>query len=68
MAPILWMMDGIWIDFEGIRMPMEMIALLSMIPIGLYSGRETTSCRGVQMAFYLFYPVHLTVLYIICAL
>ena len=65
MAPILWMMEGMWIDLAGIRMPIEMLALVSMIPIGLYSGRKATVSRGVQRAFYLFYPMHLTVLYIV---
>ena len=64
-APILWMMEGLWVDTAGILIPVEMLALLSMIPIGLYSGRKTTSGRGVQTVFYLFYPVHLTILFIV---
>ena len=33
-----------------------------MVPIALYSGRKATSSKVVQWGFYLFYPVHLTVL------
>ena len=65
MAPILWMMEGLWVDIAGVLIPVEMLALLSMVPIALYSGQKTTAGRGVQTAFYLFYPVHLTILFIV---
>ena len=65
MAPILWMMDSMWAEIAGIWMPVEMLALLSMIPIGVYSGRKATGSKGVQAAFYLFYPAHLLILYLI---
>ena len=65
MAPILWMMDGSWVDIAGIWLPVEMLAIASMIPITLHSGRKATWRRGVQTVFYLFYPVHLLILYII---
>ena len=68
MVPILWMMEGMWIDIAGIWLPMELLALLSMIPISLYSGRKSTVSRGVQTAFYLFYPIHLTLIAIISLL
>lgn len=65
MAPILWMMEGMWVEICRAWIPVEMLALLSMIPITLYSGRKSTTARGVQRAFYLFYPAHLTILYIL---
>ena len=65
MVPILWMMEGMWVDIAGIWLPIEMLALLSMIPITLYSGSKSTHGRGVQRVFYLFYPVHLTLLYLL---
>ena len=68
MAPILWMMEGMWVEIGRTWIPVEMLALLSMIPIGLYSGQKSTQSRGVQTAFYLFYPVHLTILYIVSLL
>ena len=46
----------------GKKIPIEMFAVFAMIPIGLYSGRKSTSSVWVQRAFYLFYPVHLAVL------
>lgn len=46
----------------GYRVPIEMFAVLAMIPIGLYSGQKCSSSCAMQWAFYLFYPVHLAVL------
>ena len=37
-------------------------ASLAMIPVALYSGKKATGSKWIQWAFYLFYPVHLTVL------
>lgn len=41
---------------------LQMFAILSMIPISLYSGRKETKRKTVQLAFYLFYPAHLLIL------
>lgn len=41
------------------------LAILSMIPISLYSGKKTTHSKALQWGFYLFYPVHLLVLLMI---
>lgn len=48
-----------------IRLPMNRLPLLSAIPILCYSGRKLTRSKKVQWAFYLFYPVHITVLWLI---
>ena len=39
--------------------------VLAIIPITLYSSVKRTYNKAIQWAFYLFYPVHLLVLYII---
>ena len=41
-------------------------ASLAMIPVALYSGKKATGSKWIQWAFYLFYPVHLLVLWLIC--
>lgn len=41
----------------------EMFALFSIIPISLYSGEKASSSKVFQGGFYLFYPVHLWLLY-----
>ena len=43
----------------------QMLGTLAMIPIALYSGEKKTGSKSLQTAFYLFYPVHLTMLYLI---
>ena len=40
-------------------------ATLAMIPIGLYSGKKCTNSKILQWVFYLFYPAHLLILYLI---
>lgn len=44
--------------------PIQSFSLAAMLPIGLYSGRKLTCCKWVQAGFYLFYPVHLALLFI----
>lgn len=61
-AMFAWMLDSVRITVFGLQIPIEMFAVLSMIPIALYSGKKATSSRAIQWCFYLFYPVHLTVL------
>lgn len=61
-AMFAWMLDSFPVQVLGISVPIEMFAVLAMVPISLYSGRKVTSSRAVQWGFYLFYPVHLTVL------
>lgn len=41
------------------------LAVLAMIPISLYSGKKATHSKSLQWIFYLFYPVHLAVLWLI---
>lgn len=40
-------------------------AVAAMIPISLYSGKKASRSKLLQWAFYLFYPVHLLVLWIL---
>lgn len=61
-AMFAWMLNSIRIPFLGLQVPIEMFAVLAMIPIALYSGKKASSNRVIQWGFYLFYPVHLTAL------
>lgn len=45
--------------------PLQLFAVAAMVPIGLYSGRKLSSSRAAQTAFYLFYPGHLAVLWLV---
>lgn len=40
----------------------QMLGVLAIVPIALYSGEKKTGSGWVQRGFYLFYPVHLLVL------
>ena len=44
---------------------MQELAVFSLVPIALYDGRKITKSRALQWAFYLFYPVHLLLLYLL---
>ena len=68
LAALCLMMNSVAISFGVIQIPIELFALFAMIPICLYSGRKATASRGVQLGFYLFYPVHLAVLAVIMKL
>lgn len=59
---VAWMMNSLRIPVFGMRIPIEMFAVFAMVPIALYSGKKATSNKFIQWGFYLFYPVHLSVL------
>lgn len=40
-------------------------AVLALIPIWLYNGKKSISSKAVQYGFYMFYPLHLLVLYLL---
>lgn len=62
------LMPSAAISVLGISVSAELAALFAMIPIGFYSGQKLTHSRAVQWAFYLFYPVHMLVLWIVLVL
>lgn len=49
----------------SISPPIQSLCVTAMVPIGLYDHRKLTRSQWVQTGFYLFYPVHLTVLLVI---
>ncbi|MBO5324581.1 MAG: hypothetical protein J6A88_10900 [Oscillospiraceae bacterium] len=67
-ALVWWTAGGYEIVLGAVSVPIQIFAVLSMIPIAFYSGRKATTSRAVQTAFYLFYPVHLAILLILCNL
>jgi len=59
------LMNSVAVPVFGIGIPIQLFALLAMLPIGFYSGRKLTRNRAVQWGFYLFYPVHLLILWLV---
>lgn len=66
MGVLIWfLMPGAPVPVQGREIPIELFGILAMVPIALYSGKKHTHKKAAQWAFYLFYPVHLGVLYLI---
>ena len=51
----------------GIPIPIQLFALLALIPVALYNGKKSTASPVIQWSFYLFYPVHLIILFLLKA-
>ena len=49
----------------GISITTQEWAVLALIPIRLYNGEKRTHSKVLQWAFYLFYPAHLIILWIV---
>ena len=62
---ICYLLDETVIVIAGFAMRLQLLAVFAMVPIALYSGRKVTSSKALQWAFYLFYPVHLMIIYFI---
>ena len=58
-------MASLKISIGPFLLPIQMFGLLAMIPICLYSGRKHSGSKLIRRGFYLFYPVHLIILYLI---
>ncbi len=54
-----------WNIGYNIMFPVEQCALFAIIPIFCYGGHKRTYSKKVQWAFYLFYPVHIMLLWLL---
>ena len=55
-------MNSYQVSIIGVRVPIQLFGVLSLIPIQWYSGAKSTKSRWIQLGFYLFYPAHLALL------
>ena len=58
-------MESAMIPVFGIPVSVQLFAVFDMVPIALYSGGKLSRSKTLQWAFYLFYPVHLLLLWIV---
>ena len=65
MAVLMLLMGSVEVTVGIVNVPIQMFALLALVPIFFYSGEKTTDHPWVQRAFYLFYPAHMLILYLI---
>lgn len=66
----LWLVNRELLPTAAVRifdfvLRIQLLALLAQIPIGLYNGRKLSHSKALQWGFYLFYPIHLLVLWMI---
>lgn len=61
------LMPSAMVALGGMSISVQMFSILGMLPIYFYSGEKLTDSRAVQWCFYLFYPLHLLILWIILA-
>ena len=59
------LMESVLLSFFGIPVSVQLFALFAMTPILFYCGEKRTHSRTIQWGFYLFYPVHLLILWMI---
>lgn len=59
-----WVLGGRMIHIGPLEFPRQVLCVAAMIPICLYDGQKKSDQLWVRRMFYLFYPVHLLVLYV----
>ena len=61
-----WMIGGMTIPFTVLghtfQFPQQGFALLALLPIWLYNGKQGPHNRAIQLMGYAFYPVHILIL------
>lgn len=57
--------SGMMLQLGNFSIPMQALSALAMLFIANYDGRKLTRSKAAQWAFYLFYPVHMLILWLI---
>ena len=65
LAIISLMIGKVMISVGPLRFPRQLCSLVALIPIFAYDGSKRTHNIWIQRGFYLFYPVHLVLLYLL---
>lgn len=56
------LMNSAAVTLFGLAIPVQLFAVLALIPIFLYSGEKRSKSRALCWVFYFFYPLHLLAL------
>ena len=62
---LAWMIGGYRWHIGPLDVPIQVFSVMALLPIALYDGCKRTDSLWVRRGFYLFYPAHLLVLYVI---
>lgn len=65
---LCWCMGGLPLSVLGVAVPVQVFAVLALVPIEMYSGQKQWRSRVWKWVWYLFYPVHLLVLWLLLCL
>lgn len=60
-----WMIGGRAVVIGSLSIPRQAFCAVAMVPICLYGGQKKTDWVWARRMFYVFYPAHLLVLYLI---
>ena len=63
MVVLFHYMSSYVFQIGGFSIPMQVLGALSMVFIAGYDGRKVTGNKALQWGFYLFYPVHMLILW-----
>lgn len=64
LAVLSWMIGGMTIAVGPVDVPVQLFSVLALVPIFLYDGHKITGNIWARRGFYLFYPAHLLLLYL----
>ena len=62
MTALFFLMNSANVHVFGLSVPIQIFAILALIPMELYNGKKAGSGKTIQWIFYLFYPAHMLVL------
>lgn len=63
---INWYIPSVTVTYMGITVPLQVCGAAAIVPIAMYSGKKLSASKSLQWGFYVFYPAHLALLWLLC--